>query len=304
MCWLASLTFRNLMNPHLRWLGTCWVCAAHLCPASREPWHSGHLPTLHTSSVSGSQTRGFPASRTQHHTMCSLARPQCPHSGWREAREWPRVSTGLHYVLASALCFASSCGCRLRDTHSTDKMEVISWLRIQPTHSNHNLTCKRTAWGATTASLLILNSVYTKHRWHLKTLRKQTFQSTFSSPPCLDGVPASPNSKPAPRKCVMPWEGGSRGCPGSWGWPGKAGAARLCPACLARAGLAHVLPAQATASAASDLLDCSWHVIGCAGGAQGWEILSLTAVLKVLLVASWAEISLLLVFQWSAHFFK
>lgn len=53
------------------------------------------------------QTGGFPASRTQHHTVCPLARPQCPHSGVKGGREWPRASAGFH-ALASALCFASN----------------------------------------------------------------------------------------------------------------------------------------------------------------------------------------------------
>lgn len=52
LCWLASLTFRNMMNPHLSWLGTRWVRAAHLCRASRELWRAGHeavqaLPAAH-----------------------------------------------------------------------------------------------------------------------------------------------------------------------------------------------------------------------------------------------------------------
>lgn len=221
-------------------------------------------------------------------------------------------SAGFRWLMASALCFALNWSYGPSDTSSTDNIEVISQTRFQPTYSNYSLIYKQTASRATTNSLLILNSVYKKHMWHLKTFRKQTKKSSLLSPPCLDGTAAFPNSKTAPMKRVMPWDG--------WGGAGAA----LAPgdseerqglpvdvltlplftlqapgtgAALVSA-ISHV---TATASAASDLpalrlTSCWW-----AGGAQGWEILLQTTavssfVLRMLLQTSWAEIPPLFLF--------
>lgn len=180
-------------------------------------------------------------------------------------------------------------------------MEVISQTHIQPTYSSYNLIYKRTAWRATTASLLILNSVYTKHMWHLKTLRRQTFKSSFSSPPYLDGVPAFPDSRSAPGKRVMPWERGREGgreqvLP----WPGKAGAAHVHPA-----GTCATTCHQVTASAASDLpglrLARCWVYWRCTRvgdpvtDSWGQQLCPLGAS---------TDISLILVFQWSTYLSK
>lgn len=113
--------------------------------------------------------------------------------------------------MASALRFALNWSYGPSDTNSTDNIEVISQTRIQPTYSNYSLIYKQTASGATTNSLLILNSVYKKHMWHLKTFRKQTKKSSLLSPPCLDGTAAFPNSKTAPMKRMMPRDGGGAG---------------------------------------------------------------------------------------------
>lgn len=47
LCWLASLIFRNMMNLHLSWLGTCWLgmCSSPV-PCRQRLWHTGHLPML------------------------------------------------------------------------------------------------------------------------------------------------------------------------------------------------------------------------------------------------------------------
>lgn len=213
--------------------------------------------------------------------------------------------------MASALRFALNWSYGPSDTNSTDNIEVISQTRIQPTYSNYSLIYKQTASGATTNSLLILNSVYKKHMWHLKTFRKQTKKSSLLSPPCLDDTAAFPNSKTAPMKRVMPRDGGEQALP----WPPRDGEERqglpvdvlTLPLFTPQApgtgaalvsAISHV---TATASAASDLpalrlTTCRW-----AGGAQGWEILLQTTavssfVLGMLLQTSWAEIPPLFLF--------
>lgn len=224
VCWLASLTFRNMMNPHLSWLGTRWVCAAHLSPAES----SGTLGT----------------------SPCS-------------------ISAG---------------------------MEVIPW-QLQPHLQPNRLRGNH-------SQLVIVDSVYTKHMWHLKTFRKQTFKSSFLSPPCLDGAPAFPSSESAPRKCVMPWEGGKEGRreKGKEGRSGCCAGRHLCPRCRhltqGSSGMCALPPITAPSDSQcwSDIpglqLTRGWMCRRCTGG----EILLQTAgvsssVLRVLLLVSQAEIS-------------
>lgn len=194
-------------------------------------------------------------------------------------------------------------------------MEVISQTHIQPTRQLQPRLQPNRLRG-NHSQPVILHSVYTKHMWHLKTFRKQTSKSSFLSPPCLDGAPAFPNSESAPRKRVMPWDGGKQGSREGGeeqvlGWPpgpARKGRSRhLCPrrghVCAPTCHSTERQPALKwpPRTAADSLLDVLEVY---RAGRSCYRQLGSAALSSEYFYWRHRLKSLPLVFQWSTNFFK